>query len=47
MAKAYSINEIRDMAKDIMESLRPRHMTVHQIKQLAQELATMTENIAL
>lgn len=47
MARKYTRDEIKDMAKEIMESLRPRHMTVSQIKQLAQELAALTENIVL
>ena len=47
MAKYRNIDEIREMAKEIMESLRPKHLTVYQIKQVAQELALMTENIVL
>lgn len=47
MAKHRNIDEIRAMAKEIMESLRPKHLTVCQIKQVAQELALMTENIVL
>lgn len=47
MARKYTRDEIRDMAAEIMESLRPRHMTVFQIKQLAHELEAMTENIVL
>lgn len=47
MAKHRSMDEIREIAKAIMEAMRPEHLTVCQIKQVAQELALMTENIVL
>lgn len=47
MARNYNADEIRSMAKELMESLRPKRLTVRQIKQVAQELALMTENIVL
>lgn len=47
MPKHYNIDEIRAMAKEIMESLRPKHLAVYQIKQIARELESMTENIIL
>ena len=47
MAQHYSTDEISEMAKEVMESLRPKHLTVGQIKRLAYALAEMTENIVL
>lgn len=47
MAKHRNIDEIREIAKELMESLRPKHLAVFQIKQVAHELEAMTENIVL
>lgn len=47
MPKHYSIDEIRAMAKEIMESLRPKHLAVYQIKQIADALRDLSECIVL
>lgn len=47
MAKHYSDNEIKEMAKEIMESLRPKHLAVYQIRELAKELMELTDYIVL
>lgn len=47
MAQYYSDNEIREMAKEIMESLRPKHLAVYQIRELAEELMNLTDFIVL
>ena len=47
MPKQRSIDEIRGIAKELMESLRPKHLAVFQIRQVAQELATLADYIVL
>lgn len=47
MAKHRNIDEIREIAKELMESLRPKHLAVFQIKQVAQELASLSDYIVL
>ena len=45
--KKYTINELRGIAKEIMESLRPKHLTVCEIKELARYLTDLTDYIVL
>ena len=45
--KMYTSDELRDIAKEIMESLRPKHLTVLEIKSLAMHLVNLTGYIVL
>lgn len=45
--KAHSLAELRDIARNIMEDLRPEHLTVGEIQQVAMLLSDMTGNIVL
>lgn len=47
MGKYYNDAEIEEIAKEIIESLRPKHLTVGQIKQVANALNALTEFIVL
>ena len=47
MPKHYNIDEIREIAKEIMEGLRPKHLAVYQIKQVANALMDLSEYIVL
>lgn len=45
--KTYTRDELKDIAKEIMESLRPKHLSVREIKDLARHLTDLTDYIVL
>lgn len=46
MASSYrSKEEMREIAKEVMELLRPKHLTVGQIKELAQMIVGLTDYV--
>lgn len=47
MPRHYSEDEIKEMAREIIESLRPRHLAVYQIRDLAEAIVELTDYIVL
>lgn len=45
--KTYTRDELTDIAREIMERLRPKHLSVREIKKLAMCLVDLTEYIVL
>ena len=43
----YSEDEIREIAKEILENLRPKHLAVFQIRKVAQAIVDLTDYIVL
>lgn len=45
--KKYTSDELKDIAKEIMENLRPKRLSVREIKNLARHLVDLTDYIVL
>ena len=45
--KYYSDDEIKEIAKEILETLRPRHLAVFQIRKIAAAIVELTDYIVL
>lgn len=47
MPRQYSDDEIKEIAKEILEALRPKHLAVFQIRKVAAAIVELTDYIVL
>ena len=47
MPRQYSNDEIKEIAKEILEALRPKHLAVFQIRKVAMAITELTDYIVL